>query len=158
MGSNPVLDTMNTVFKGQRVRISFDIDDTLACQPHHSAAEDSKLPECVHRWLGEPLRNGTRALIRELRRQKAAIDQAFRRLVAAGVQEGSLAPCDPKMTAFVIAGALSWIGRWYQPGGQYSAEEVAQQCIDTLMGGVLRRAQPARRAASAKRAANPSKD
>src|SRR5256885_2079388 len=27
---------------------------------------------------------------RELRRQKAAIDQAFRRLVAAGVQEGSL--------------------------------------------------------------------
>lgn len=40
------------------------------------------------------------------------------------------------MTAFVIAGALSWIGRWYQPGGQYSAEEVAQQCIDTLMGGV----------------------
>src|SRR5256885_1083912 len=77
---------------------------------------------------------------RELRRQKAAIDQAFRRLVAAGVQEGSLAPCDPKMTAFVIAGALSWIGRWYQPGGQYSAEEVAQQCIDTLMGGVLRRA------------------
>ncbi len=95
---------------------------------------------------------------RELRRQKAAIDQAFRRLVAAGVQEGSLAPCDPKMTAFVIAGALSWIGRWYQPGGQYSAEEVAQQCIDTLMGGVLRRAEPARRAASAKRAANPSKD
>ena len=63
MGSNPVLDTMNTVFKGQRVRISFDIDDTLACQPHHSAAEDSKLPECVHRWLGEPLRNGTRALM-----------------------------------------------------------------------------------------------
>lgn len=61
------------------------------------------------------------------------------------------------MTAFVIAGALSWIGRWYQPGGQYSAEEVAQQCIDTLMG-VLRRAEPARRAASAKRAANPSKD
>src|SRR5258708_29242890 len=64
---------------------------------------------------------------RELRRQKAAIDQAFRRLVTAGVQEGSLAPCDPKMTAFVIAGALSWIGRWYQPGGQYSPEEVAQQ-------------------------------
>ncbi|TFY87493.1 hypothetical protein DYL59_18110 [Pseudomonas kairouanensis] len=73
MASNPVLSTMNTVFKRQRVRISFDIDDTLACQPHHSAAEDSKLPECVHRWLGEPLRNGTRALIRELRRQNCSI-------------------------------------------------------------------------------------
>lgn len=34
---------------------------------------------------------------------KSGIDQAFRRLVAAGVEEGSLQPCDPKMTAFVIA-------------------------------------------------------
>lgn len=73
MGSNPVLDTVKNVLNPQRVRISFDIDDTLACQPHHSAAEDSKLPECVHRWLGEPLRNGTRALIRELRRQNCSI-------------------------------------------------------------------------------------
>ena len=73
MGSSPVLDTMTNVFKRQRVRISFDIDDTLACQPHHSAAENSRLPDCVHRWLGEPLRNGSRALIRELRRQNCSI-------------------------------------------------------------------------------------
>ena len=43
------------------------------------------------------------------------------------------------MTAFVIAGALSWIGRWYQPGGEYSAEDVAKRCIDTLLAGVLLR-------------------
>ena len=73
MGSNAVLDTMKNAFNRQRVRISFDIDDTLACLPHHSATEDSKLPECLHRWLGEPLRNGTRALIRELRRQNCSI-------------------------------------------------------------------------------------
>ena len=49
---------------------------------------------------------------------KSEIDQAFRRLVAQG-RAGRLAcPCDPKMTAFVIAGALSWIGRWYQSGGE----------------------------------------
>ena len=76
----------------------------------------------------------------ELRRMKAEIDQAFRRLVAQGVQEGSLSACDPKMTAFVIAGALSWIGRWYQPDGSYSAAQVAEQCIATLMNGVLRQA------------------
>ncbi len=75
----------------------------------------------------------------ELRRMKSEIDLAFRRLVAQGVREGSLAPCDPKMTAFTIAGALSWIGRWYQPGGDCTPEQVAQQCIDTLLGGVLRR-------------------
>ncbi len=76
---------------------------------------------------------------RELRRLKAEIDHEFRRLVAAGVADGAIAPCDPKMTAFVIAGALSWIARWYQPGGQYTPEQVAEQCIATLCEGVLRR-------------------
>ncbi|WP_432421846.1 hypothetical protein [Pseudomonas fluorescens] len=61
------------LFKRQRIRISFDIDDTLACQLHHCAVEQSRLPACVHRWLGEPLRMGTRSLIRELRRQGCSI-------------------------------------------------------------------------------------
>ncbi len=76
----------------------------------------------------------------ELRRLKSEIDLAFRRLVAQGVEEGTLAPCDPKMTAFVIAGALSWIGRWYQPQGAYAPEDVARQCIETLLDGVVARA------------------
>ncbi|MGE8369888.1 MAG: hypothetical protein ACN6PC_00375, partial [Pseudomonas putida] len=59
--------------KRGQVRISFDIDDTLACLPEHAAAEDSKLPGFVHRWLGEPLRSGTRSLIRDLRRQGCSI-------------------------------------------------------------------------------------
>ena len=73
----------------------------------------------------------------ELRRLKSEIDLAFRRLVAQGVEQGLLHPCDPKMTAFVIAGGLSWIGRWYQPQGSYAPEEVAQQCIETLLRGVV---------------------
>ena len=56
-----------------RIRISFDIDDTLACQLHHSAVESSWLPACAHRWWGEPLRIGTRSLTRELRRQGCSI-------------------------------------------------------------------------------------
>ncbi len=61
------------LFRRQRIRISFDIDDTLACQLHHCAVEGSRLPACVHRWLGEPLRIGTRSLTRELRRQGCSI-------------------------------------------------------------------------------------
>lgn len=60
-------------FNRPRVRISFDIDDTLACLPHHSDVESSWLPGFVHRWLGEPLRIGTRSLTRELRRQGCSI-------------------------------------------------------------------------------------
>ncbi|WP_397459160.1 hypothetical protein AB3464_05745 [Pseudomonas asplenii] len=57
----------------QRIRTSFDIDDTLACQLNHCAVEKSWLPDYVHRRLGEPLRMGTRLLIRELRRQGCSI-------------------------------------------------------------------------------------
>lgn len=73
MGRYPVVDTLKRMFTRPRIRISFDIDDTLACQLHHSPAEHSRLPACVHRWLGEPLRSGTRSLTRELRRQGCSI-------------------------------------------------------------------------------------
>jgi len=56
-----------------RTRISFDIDDTLACHHGHVVAEKSRLPAAIHRWLGEPLRVGTRSLIRELRRRGCSI-------------------------------------------------------------------------------------
>ena len=61
------------LFRRQRLRISFDIDDTLACQFHHCAAEHSRLPAIIHRWLGEPLRTGTRGLTRELRRRGCSV-------------------------------------------------------------------------------------
>jgi AcrR family transcriptional regulator len=103
-----------------------------------------QLVACMHVYARIVTQDFGMCLIRVGDEQMPAVDQEFRRLVAAGVAEGSIEPCDPKMTAFVIAGALSWIGRWYQPGGQYTAEQVAQECIATLCNGVLGRpGQPA---------------
>ncbi|MCE1190791.1 MAG: TetR/AcrR family transcriptional regulator [Acidovorax sp.] len=112
------------------------VDQLVACMRVYARIVTQDFGMCLIRVGDEQLPPDSR---KALRRLKAAVDQELRRLVAAGVAEGSLQPCDPKMTAFVIAGALSWIGRWYQPGGPYTPDEVAQQCIDTLMGGVLRR-------------------
>ncbi|MCK9515701.1 MAG: TetR/AcrR family transcriptional regulator [Ottowia sp.] len=74
---------------------------------------------------------------KKLRQVKSDIDQAFRGLVIRGVQDGFLAPCDPRITAFAIAGALSWIGRWYRPDGPNTSEQIANQTIDLLLGGLL---------------------
>jgi len=60
-------------YRQQRIRISFDVDDTLACHFSQGDAECSRLPAAVHRWLGEPLRSGTRELARELRRRGCSI-------------------------------------------------------------------------------------
>ena len=112
------------------------IDQLMTCMQVYARIVTMDFGMCLIRVGDEQLPPQSR---KELRRLKSAIDQEFRRLVAEGVAEGSLQPCDPKMTAFVIAGALSWIGRWYQPDGEYTPEQVAQQCIATLCDGVLRR-------------------
>lgn len=112
------------------------IDQLMACMRVYARIVTLDFGMCLIRVGDEELPPDSR---KELRRLKSEIDKAFRRLVAAGVQEGSIAPCDPKMTAFVISGALSWIGRWYQPDGEFTPEQIAEQCIATLCHGVLRR-------------------
>ena len=130
------LDMMLAGIEASRAAGGQAIDQLVTCMQVYARIVTQDFGMCLIRVGDEQLPPASR---KELRRLKSAIDQEFRRLVAQGVAEGSLQPCDPKMTAFVIAGALSWIGRWYQPGGEYTPEQVAQQCIATLCDGVLRR-------------------
>lgn len=55
------------------LRISFDLDDTLTSHCRKVPMESGWFPDFVHRWLGEPLRDGTTRLIRELRRRGCSI-------------------------------------------------------------------------------------
>ena len=97
---------------------------------------------CLIRVGEDPLAPAAR---KKLRRLKAELDHEFRALIEQGIAEGSIAPCDPKLAAFTLAGALSWIGRWYDPEGQLGAAEVAEQSIAILMDGLA----PRRRRAAA---------
>ena len=54
------------------MRVSFDLDDTLVCRLD-SPAEPAHGPGVFHRWLAQPLRRGTCALIRELRQRGCSI-------------------------------------------------------------------------------------
>lgn len=91
---------------------------------------------CIIRVGEEPLPPESR---RELRRLKGVIDHEFRRLIQQGMAEGSIAPCDPKIAAFALAGALSWIARWYQPRGALDPDEIAAQCIRLIVDGLAPR-------------------
>lgn len=113
------------------------LDQLEACMRVYARIVTMDFGMCLIRVGDEQLPPESR---KALRRMKAQIDLAFRRLVEAGVQQGLLAPCDPKMTAFMIGGALSWIGKWYDSGGAYSPDEIAEQAVRTLLQGVLLRA------------------
>lgn len=88
---------------------------------------------CVIRVGEDPLPPDSQ---RKLRSMKAAIDLEFRHLISQGIAEGSIAPCDPKIAAFTLAGALSWVGRWYRPGGELTPDDIARQCIALLTQGL----------------------
>lgn len=91
---------------------------------------------CVIRTGDEALTPESRMRFRELKRR---IDTGLRSLIADGIADGSVAPCDPKLMAFTIAGALNWPSRWHDPGGPEDPETLAQAMIDILGHGFLPR-------------------
>ncbi len=82
---------------------------------------------------------------KELHDAKRVLDRRFRQLIEAGLEDGSIARCDVKLAAFTVAGALSWIGQWYKPGGRWTSREAAGGVVKQLING-LSSGSPARRA------------
>lgn len=56
----------------------------------------------------------------------------LRGLVSAGILDGSIAPCNPKLAVFAALGAMNWVQKWYVPGGAWSGEQIAVALIQLL--------------------------
>ena len=67
---------------------------------------------------------------------KSEIDQGIRKLIRDGVQDGSIHPCDPKMTAFALAGSLNWIAHWYRENQSMTGAEIADAFITVFDNGL----------------------
>src|ERR1039458_7508006 len=75
----------------------------------------------------------------EVRAYKRKIDRRLRSFIEEGIKDGSIVPCDPKIAAFSIAGALNWICMWYETDGALSPGEIATQFARTLTQGLVPR-------------------
>ena len=83
-----------------------------------------------------------------IRSLKVEIDQGIRRLLREGVKDGSIQPCDVKMTAFALAGALNWIAHWYRANQGMTAAQIADAFVTIFEEGL--RPRPAARRARGK--------
>ncbi len=83
----------------------------------------------------------------EVRNYKRKIDRRLRGFVEEGMADGSIAPCDPRLAAFAIAGALNSICIWYEPAGPRTPDEIASEFARVFTRGLVAqpRRQPARR-------------
>jgi AcrR family transcriptional regulator len=75
----------------------------------------------------------------EIRSYKREIDHRLRTFIQEGIDDGSIAPRDPRLAAFSIAGALNWICMWFRPGGGLESDQIgeafAAMLTDGLRGG-----------------------
>jgi AcrR family transcriptional regulator len=80
------------------------------------------------------------SVARRIKALKAQIDQGIRRLLRAGMDDGSIRTCDVKMTAFALAGALNWIGHWYRADAALAPPEIARRFCELFEAGLTPRA------------------
>lgn len=93
------------------------------------AGEAPVMPMHDIRALSAPLR------ARIDRRRRARRDR-LRDLIAAGVADGSLAQCDPRIVASAWGGAASWIIESFDPRGKVSAEATADAVVRLFIDGI----------------------
>lgn len=74
-----------------------------------------------------------------VRAAKRSIDLTFRRYISDGIADGSIRPCDAKLSAFAIAGSLNWIGHWYRHDGASSPNAISEEFAVRLTEGLARR-------------------
>jgi AcrR family transcriptional regulator len=62
-----------------------------------------------------------------------------RGLVALGIRRGELWSGEPALAARGFLGAVNWTAHWFRPGGDLSAERVAQHVAEYAVAGLLAR-------------------
>ena len=99
----------------------------------YAEAIASEFGWCMVRAEDQDLSDAMRAHVKAL---KSEIDQGIRRLLREGINDGSIGECDPKMTAFALAGALNWIAHWYRDNQPQSAAQIAGAFVALFENGL----------------------
>jgi AcrR family transcriptional regulator len=68
---------------------------------------------------------------------RRTLTHAIETMVAEGVEDGSIRPCDPVDVVRILYGAFNNIARWYRPGGKRSPTQIATDYL-ALMAPMLR--------------------
>ena len=61
--------------------------------------------------------------------------EAFEALLEEGIADGSISPCDVRMTGNAIMGAVNWIPKWYH-GDEAVAEQIIEEFPRILASGL----------------------
>jgi len=63
-------------------------------------------------------------------------EKRFRAMVKAGISDGSIIPCNPKLAIFAVLGAVNWVPKWYRDDGEWKPDEAARSLVDLVTRGL----------------------
>lgn len=66
-------------------------------------------------------------------------DRGIRRIISEGIRTGVFRAVEPKLVTFAILGSINWISYWFDPRGDSSSVEIAEEFADYLLAGLLNR-------------------
>lgn len=82
-------------------------------------------------------------LMRAMRRQRRAYEDALIQLLNRGVDEGVFAfDSAPRIVVNTLLGAAHWTYKWFDPNGIHTAQELAVEISDLLLSGLIARKNP----------------
>ena len=65
-----------------------------------------------------------------------AHERLLRRIIADGIADGTFRAADPATVGRAVLSLLSWMVRWFKPGGRKTAEDVASEYCDLMLHGL----------------------
>jgi len=74
---------------------------------------------------------------RTLAAKRDRYEDGLRQLVVAGMRAGEFVECDAALATRAMLGALNWSVRWFNPGGELTAGEIAGGLADYLLRGLV---------------------
>jgi AcrR family transcriptional regulator len=127
------VEPIRAAFREVRARVLPARARLAAVLRHYGEAVASEFGWCMVRAEEQDL---SPAMSRHIKTLKSEIDHGIRRLIREGIQDGSIPPCDPKMTAFALAGALNWIAHWYREDQSLTGAQIAAAFVGIFEAGL----------------------
>ncbi len=75
----------------------------------------------------------------EFKQARKSYEKGFAALIEAGIAAGEFRPVNASVALFTVLSAVRWVELWYRPGRGLSAEELENNIITVLLGGLEQR-------------------
>lgn len=96
--------------------------------------DDARLNEQEFPFIDRSLSRDQANTLKDLFRE---IESYLKSLLVAAIEAKEFREIDPRIATGMIVGLVSWLPRWFKPGGKYSIADIADQYSTFIVDGLL---------------------